>query len=329
MASDDDILTQDEVSALLEGVDNGDVDTEGGTRASGSVRVFDFAAQERISRGRMPTLDMINQRCARGLRAALHTDLHRDLEVKAGSVELSKYNEYMQSIPVPSSLNLIKMQPLRGTALIVFRPELIAAVVDKFFGGAGRAFSRTADRELTQTELRIVDRLMKATVAELESAWKTVAAVVLEPAGTETNPNFVTIAAPTEMVVLCRFTVDFDGLGGELHVVIPMTMIEPLREQLDSGLKSDRQDQDAGWAVAIRSELEEAPVSVSSVLTEMSMPLGELLKLKPGDVIPVELPANISLLVEGVPAFRGTFGNSRGFNAVQITGRASKRGKKR
>ncbi len=310
------VLSQAEIHALLHGVENGEVDTRAAA-APGEARAYDLAQQVRIVRGRMPTLDMINERFARFFRTSLFNLLRRSVDVTVAPVEMRHYAEYVATVQVPSSLNLIKVAPLRGTGLMTLDPRLVFTVVDNFFGGSGR-FARIEGREFTPTERRIIDRLVGRALEDLKESWSPVLDLAPEWIGSEINPHFATIASPSESVIVTRLHVELEGGGGELHFTLPYGAIEPLRDLLEAGVQSDRIEGDARWAQALREEIEDAELALNTVLGSARVTLGQLLDLKPGDVLPCDFEGRVTLYSEGVPLFRGTCGHSRGLHAVRI-----------
>ena len=314
-----DLLSQDEIDALLHGVDAGVVDTQPPPPAPGEARQYDFSSQDRIIRGRMPTLEMVNERFARLWRIGLFGLIRRSAELSVRGIDLVKFNEYMHSLYVPTNLNLIKFKPLRGTGLIVFEPTLVFAVVDNFFGGDGRFHTRIEGREFTATEMRVIQLMLKQTFADLKEAWAPVMDVDFEYINSEINPHFANIVTPREYVVVCRFHVELEGGGGEIHVTLPYSMLEPIRDVLDAGIQSDRVDRDEGWNVMLREQLNDAQVTLSSILARKQLSLRELTRMKVGDILPIDLPGQVPLCVEDVPLFTGEFGISNGQNAVKIT----------
>jgi flagellar motor switch protein FliM len=313
-----DLLSQDEIDALLHGVDNGEVDMAP-PPAPGEARPFDFTAQDRIIRGRMPTLEMINERFARLFRIGLFNMMRRTPELTVVGMELQKFNEYTHSLYVPTSLSLVRIKPLRGTALFVFEPTLVFAVVENFFGGDGRHHTKIEGREFTPTEMRVIQLLIRQAFTDLQEAWSPVMPLEFEYLESEVNPHFANIVAPSEVVVVSKFRIELDGGGGELHVTLPYSMIEPIREQLDAGVQSDRADKDERWTMALREQIKDAEVELESELARTSISLRQLVSLKPGDIIPINMPKTIDLTVDGLPLFRGTFGVNKGQNAVRIT----------
>ena len=313
-----DLLSQDEIDALLHGVDSGAVETEPPPEP-GEARNYDFASQDRIVRGRLPTLEMINERFARTWRIGLFNLLRRSADLSVRGVELVRFGEYMHSLQVPTNLNLVKMKPLRGTALVVYEPRLVFTVVDNFFGGNGKYHTRIEGREFTPTEMRVIQLLLKQTFADLVEAWAPVMPVEFEYLNSEVNPHFANIISPREYIVVSKFHVELEGGGGEFHVSLPYSMLEPIREQLDAGVQSDRVERDESWTRAMRNQLQDAEVELACALATRQISLRELSRLKVGDVIPIDLPKTVELQVEQMPLFTGDFGTHNGRNAIKVT----------
>ena len=315
-----DILTQDEIDALLHGVNSGDVDTEdAGNVNDGQARRYDFASQDRIVRGRMPTLEMINERFARYFRINLFNMLRRSAEISIGGVQMLKFSEYVHSLFVPTSLNLVKVKPLRGTALFVIDPKLVFILVDNYFGGEGKFHTKIEGREFTPTEMRVIEMLLSLAFKDLKEAWSPIMQISFEYMNSEVNPQFANIVSPSEVVVVTTFHVELDGGGGDMHVTMPYSMVEPIREILDAGVQSDRSDTDERWVHALREDMKEAQVDMSTTLLEVTLKLQEILNMKSGDIISVDLPEKSVLKVEDIPIFRGKYGIHEGMNAVKIT----------
>jgi flagellar motor switch protein FliM len=322
--SGQDVLNQDEIDALLHGVDKGTVSTESAP-APGEARAYDLANQVRIVRGRMPTLEMINDRFARLFRISLFGMLRRQPEITVLPIQVVKFADYVASLQVPTNLNMVKVLPLRGTALIVLEPKLVFAAVDNFFGGVGR-FAKIEGREFTATEHRIIHMVLKYVFGDLKEAWSHVARLDIEYLSSEVNPHFANVVSPSEVVVVSSFRIELDGGGGDIHVTMPYSMIEPLREILDSGVQSDRAEQDERWLASLKDCLQDAEVELTTVLGGGSIALSQLVSLQPGDVLPCDFAGKATVSAEGVPLFRGAFGVSRGQQCVRYEQRIRRPG---
>lgn len=314
-----DVLSQEEIDALLHGVDSGAVNIEPEAEP-GEARPYDFANQVRIVRGRMPTLEMINERFARLFRISLFNMLRRTPEVAVAPVKMQKFSEYVHSLHVPTSLNMVRILPLRGTGLIVLDPKLVFSAVDNFFGGNGR-FAKIEGREFTATENRVIQMLLRHVFSDMKEAWSHVASLDIEYLNSEINPHFANIASPTEIVVISSFRVELEGGGGDVHITMPYSMVEPLRELLDAGIASDRVEHDERWLQALKDEIEDAEVELSTVLGRGRITMKQLMEMKPGDILPCDFTGSATVMAEDVPILRGTFGVSHGQQAVQIAQR--------
>jgi len=314
-----DLLSQDEIDALLNGVTGGEVDTEPEEDLEpGEARVYDFASEDRIVRGRMPTLEMINERFSRSYRISLFNMLRRSAEISVGGVEMIKFSEYIHTLFVPTSLNMVKVRPLRGTALIVFDPKLVYITVDNFFGGGGRYHAKIEGREFTPTEQRVIQIMLDLAFKDLREAWAPVMDIDFEYVNREVNPQFANIVSPSEVVVVSKLHVELEGGGGDLHITMPYSMLEPIREVLDAGVQSDRTDVDERWISALREEIKSAEVELSSTLVEAQMTIADLLRMKPGDIIPIVMPEKVTLRAEDIPIFRGILGVSDDKLAIKL-----------
>ena len=311
-----DLLSQDEIDALLHGVDDGDVGTESELEP-GEIKSYDLTSQDRIVRGRMPTLEMINERFARYTRVSMFNLLRRTADVSVGGIQIQKFGEYVHTLYVPTSLNMVKFRPLRGTALVILDAKLVFKLVDNFFGGDGR-HAKIEGREFTPTELRVVQMVLDQIFVDLAEAWKAVMPIEFEFINSEVNPSMANIVSPSKVVTVSTFHVELDGGGGELHLTLPYSMIEPIREVLDAGLQTDTDEQDDRWVKALREDVMAATVDLECDLITRDITLRDIVNLKAGDVIPIEMPEYHVVTANGVPMFRTTMGQSRENLALKI-----------
>jgi len=310
-----DLLSQEEIDALLHGVDDGDVDTEDEDEGD-SARQYDFNSEDRIVRGRMPTLEMINERFARYLRISMFNMLRRSTEISVGGIQTLKFGEYIHTLFVPTSLNLMKIKPLRGTALLVIEPTLVFILVDNFFGGEGKFHAKIEGREFTPTEQRVIHMFMELCFEDLIKAWAPVMPMQFEFSSREVNPQFANIVSPSEVVVVSSLHVELEGGGGNIHISMPYSMLEPIRELLDAGIQSDRIDVDDRWSQALSDEIKSAQVNISSILAETTLSLREVVNLKDGDIIPIKIEDEVSVFAETIPVFKAIHGLYNGHHAI-------------
>lgn len=318
-----DLLSQDEIDALLHGVDDGDIEPEDDIDATG-VKSFDLTSNDRIVRGRMPTLEMINERFARYTRISMFNFLRRSADVSSAGVQIMKFGEYVHTLYVPTSLNLVKMRPLRGTALFIMDAKLVFKLVDNFFGGDGR-HAKIEGREFTPTEVRVVQLVLSQIFSDMIEAWAPVLKLEFEYVGSEVNPAMANIVSPSEVVVVSTFHIELDGGGGDFHMTVPYSMIEPIREVLDAGVQSDIDDVDERWLQSLREDIVEARIPIHGTVVDRQISLREVAELKAGDVIPVDMPEEFILQGNGIPLFRGKLGISDENLAVKIIDQVKRR----
>lgn len=314
-----DLLSQDEIDALLHGVDEVEEDEiVEELEPQEGMSDYDFSSQDRIVRGRMPTLEMVNERFARHMRISLFNMMRRTAEVSINGIQMIKFGEYVHTLFVPTSLNMVRFRPLKGTALITMEARLVFILVDNFFGGDGRYHAKIEGREFTPTERRIIQMLLKLIFEDYKEAWSPVMDVSFEYLDSEVNPSMANIVSPTEVVVISSFHIELDGGGGDFHVALPYSMLEPIRELLDAGVQSDKEDTDMRWSKALRDEILDVPVELTTKFIEVDLSLQKVMELEAGDIIPVEIPDHVTVLIEELPTFRAKLGRSRDNVALQI-----------
>jgi flagellar motor switch protein FliM len=314
----EDFLSQEEVDALLKGV-TGETD-DAPTEASdpGGVKRYDLGRQERIVRGRMPTMELINERFARYLRIGLFNYMHKGVEVSVGPIKVQKYNEFIRNLVVPTNLNLIQAKPLRGTGLIVLDPNLVFLVVDNMFGGDGRFHTRVEGRDFTATEQRIIQGLLGVVFEEYEKAWQPVYPLAFEYVRSEMNTQFANIATPSEVVICITFNLEFSGNTSELHICLPYSMLEPIKDLLYSAMHSEEASSDNRWTGMLTRQLQTAEVELVATLGSTSITLGEIINMKAGDIIPLTIEESIQATVDGVPVVESRYGIRNGQYALKI-----------
>ncbi|MEW5943375.1 MAG: flagellar motor switch protein FliM [Pseudomonadota bacterium] len=313
----DDILSQDEVDALLKGV-TGETEEVAEEQEGGGVRPYNIAKQERIVRGRMPGLELINERFARLFRIGLFNLIRRTAEISVGPVRVLKYSEFVRNLVVPTNLNLVHIKPLRGTALFIFDPNLVFLVVDNLFGGDGRFHMRVEGRDFTPTEQRVIRNMVDIVFAEMTKCWGPMYPVEFEYIRSEMNTQFANIATPSEVVVVTTFNIELGSVGGDFHVCLPYAMIEPIRDILYSSMQGERLEVDERWTKLLSKQIQAAEVNLVANLGETPVTLGQVLNMKVGDVISLDIPEAIVAEVDGVPVFECKYGVLNGQYALKV-----------
>lgn len=325
----DNFLSQEEVDTLLQGVSEAAAAREPQPpresrsapveQPDGGVRAYDLANQERIVRGRMPMLEVINERFCGLLQKALLNFLHSDVDIAMGPVRTCKYADFIAELPVPANLNLIQMKPLRGTALVMLESSLVFLFVDNLFGGGGRFQARPAEgRDFTQPEQRIIRRILGLVLESYSKSWQPVYPVRCEYLRSEMNTMFANITPANEVVVATTFTIQLGAVGGQMHVCIPYSVLEPIRNLLASNLKDETVDMDKRWFRLMTQQIQTADVEIVARLGTARSTLGAILAMKAGDVIPLAVQESVEATVDGVPVMTCSYGKSNGQYALCV-----------
>jgi flagellar motor switch protein FliM len=312
-----DILSQDEIDALLNGVDEGDVATEQGLGDPSQARNYDLTTQERIVRGRLPTLEMLNERFARNFRIRLVSMLRRTVDISIEGVRMMKYAEYSHALYVPTSLTLVHVRPLKGVGLFMMESQLVFKLVDNFFGGFG-LHAKIEGRDFTPAELRVITRVLEQAIDEVQRSWTPVYPISIQTLSHEMNPQLANIVSSTEVVVVNSFRIDVEGGGGKFDIVFPYSMIEPIRDLLDGGMQGDRLEVDERWTSALKRELGLADIELVAQLGETRMLISDIARMEVGQILPFEMPEKVILTAEGLPLYQGKLGVHRGNKAIRI-----------
>lgn len=315
----DNFLSQEEVDALLKGVT-----PEPGAanhHNAKTVRTYNLATQERIVRGRLPTLDTINERFSKLLRSDLFKFLRRHVEVTVGAVNFTKYGEFIGNLVMPTSINLIHIKPLQGTALVVLDPNLVFLLVDNLFGGDGRFHTRIDGREFTQTEQRIILRILDIFFKSYAKSWEPIYPVEFQYLRSEMNTQFINIALPNEVAVCMTFSIKLGAVSGDIYFCIPYAMLEPIQDVLNSGVKGEKVEADKRWSRLMTQQIQQAEVEIVADLGTATMNLGDILNLRAGDVIPLSIPDLLCANVDGTPVMKckyGIFNNQYALKVEQL-----------
>ncbi len=268
----------------------------------------------------MPTLELINERFVRNLRIGLFNYMHRHTEISVGPIRVQKYSEFVRNLVVPTNLNLVSAKPLRGTCLFVFDPNLVFLVIDNMFGGDGRFHTRVEGRDFTATEQRIIQGMLNVAFAEYEKAWKPIHPITFEYMRSEMNTQFANIATPSEVVIAVTFTIEFSGAASEMHICLPYSMIEPIRDALNSSLTNEQVATDQRWTSMLRRQLKSAEVELVAPLGQTSIALSSIMDFKVGDIIPLELDEKLGVTIDGFPVLTAGYGVKNGQYALKIDG---------
>jgi flagellar motor switch protein FliM len=312
------ILSQDEVDALLQGITGESQKLDHEEEQVGGVRTYDIASQERIVRGRMPTMEIINERFARNIRIGLFNLIRRSPEVSIGGTKVQKFSAFLREIVVPTNFNIVSVKPLRGSGLIVCDPAIVFSVIDALFGGAGKFHTRIEGRDFSPTELRVILRLVEVITNEFKKAWAGIYPLELEYQRSEMQPQFANIATPSEIVVSTAFTLEIGETSGSIYICIPYSTLEPIRDTLYSTIQGDSAEPDRRWVNLMTSQIQAAQVDLVAELASAPATVEQLLSFKPGDFIELDLDPTIEAKVDGVPVFQCHYGTSNGHYSIKI-----------
>jgi flagellar motor switch protein FliM len=312
------ILSQDEVDALLQGITGESQKLEQEEVETGAVRTYDISSQERIVRGRMPTMEIINERFARNIRIGLFNFIRKSPEIAIGSIKVQKYSAFLREIVVPTNFNIVSVRPLRGSGLIVCDPTLVFAVIDALFGGAGKYHTRIEGRDFSATEQRIITRLVEVITAEYKKAWHGIYPLELDYQRSEMQPQFANIATPSEIVVATSFTLEIGDTSGTIHFCIPYATLEPIRDVLYSTIQGDASEPDRRWVNLMKQQIQDAKVELIAELATAPATVEQLLAFQVGDFIELDLHQVIQAKVVGVPVIDCSYGTSNGRYALKV-----------
>ncbi len=322
------VLSQSEVDALLAAVSDGGV--AAGTDNNGSVTnanqsgvvVYDLTSQDRIIRGRLPQLDVIYEKFMRSFRISLSASLRRIATINHASTDFLKFGEFINTLPMPTCMSVLRFAGLRGSAILVIESKLAYALVDNFFGGNDRPFTKIEGKEFTPIELQIVRKVVELAIQDLELAWASVHKIECGFIRTEVNPQFVGIVPPTDVVIASTFDVELESANGAITLMIPYATLEPIKQKLSTGfqVESDQTDKKL-WTAIIEEQLVDTDVHLRVDLGEAEISLEDLVQLKIGDVIPLDqdVSGELDVQIEGVPKFKAFYGVNHGNIAVQLT----------
>lgn len=326
------VLTQSEVDALLSAVSEGNVDVAGSAAdqpAWGSavnaipeseITTYDLTNQDRVIRGRMPTLDIIYERFIRLYRMSLSNSLRKIASISIISTDLLKFGEFVNTLPIPSCMCIMRFESLRGPALLVFESKLTYALVDSYFGGTDRPYTKIEGKEFTKIELSIMKKVMDLGIKDLEDAWAPIHKTEISFIRTEVNPQFVGVVPPSEVIISTTFEVELENATGTIVLVIPYSTIEPIKNKLNASFQTETDRVDKEWSHKMEEHLRNTESNVVINLGSANITVGDLVNLGVGDIIPLSQNADgeLDVLVEGVPKFKCIFGVSRGNRAVQM-----------
>lgn len=311
-------LSQEEVDALLEGVTGESQKTVEEAAEHGEVRAYNISSQERIVRGRMPTMEIVNERFARNLRVGLFNFIRRSPEISVGPVSVQRYSAFLRELAVPTNFNIVAIRPLRGSGLIVCEPALVFGVIDTLYGGIGKFQTRIEGRDFSATEQRVINRLVDVITSEYKKAWKGIYPLELDYQRSEMQPQFANIATPSEIVISTSFQLEIGDITGAVHFCFPYSTLEPIRDVLYSSTQGDSIEVDRRWVTVLTREIQAAEVTLVAQLARADATVEQLLSMKKGDFIELDREPTIQATIDGVPIFECHYGTHNAKYAIRI-----------
>lgn len=315
------VLSQEEVDALLTGMSGGEIETESvGVPVSSGYDLYDFANQNRVVKTKMPTLDALNDQFARNFRVTMTTILRRIVDISVQPLEILKFSDFAKGLPVPTSLHIFKMEPLRGSALFVIDSRLVFHLVECFLGGSGKGRTKVEGREFTPIEQKLISRVVRLAYADLEKVWHPVHPVKIQHVRSEINPQFARIVHPNDPLIISRHTVEMDEISGPISICIPFATIEPIKTKLMASFQKEQQEVDPYWFQQVRDSIRKIQVGLRVELGKTTMCAKDVARLTVGDIIRLnkDLGEPLSVDVEGVPKFNAYAGICKGNKAFQL-----------
>ena len=319
------VLSQDEVDSLLGGIDEGSVKTETDIpEKDEGFEVYNFAAQS--GPVNMPTLQIINERFVGFLRDSLSSITNSNVEVKLSTNELLSFSEFCRSLPLPASLNIFKIEPLRGSAILVLEGALVFSFVETFFGGKGLNPAKLEGRAFTAIESKIIEKITKIILSDLQRAWSDVHKVNMTFSRSEIDPQFALIVKPDDVIIAINFVISLTNVSGAITFCIPCSTIEPIKDKLKQKFRDERLEVDKTWRIYIGKKIGETAVSLNCTMGATKISARELLEIKVDDVILLDQKIGDSILVkvEGIPKFKGYPGSYSNNKAIRISERFNK-----
>lgn len=315
------VLTDDEKSALLDGVSSGAIEVlTGGTQKYAEVREFEFGTRSRIKSNSFPRLQVLNEQLADRLKKHTETSLQCEVLLTPGEIVVRPYSELCAEVAPLSAVTVFKALPLEGLGGIVIEAETINQLVEAFFGGRGNDTPKKSGDTFSPGELSMCRLFSNAVLSMLQDVWESFTEIAPESVSTEIGMDLVDVAADTDRVLAVRFELDFESSQGGFELLLPVNMLRPLLPIFE-GQKGERDlAEDARWERVIRSHLPDAEVRLTGRVGRICLPLAALNGLKTGDVLTIDNPREATVVAGEVPVVVGRYGVHAGQNAIETTG---------
>ena len=325
MSPSSQLLSQEEIDAL---VTNADADSSGFSspgiyRTNPNAAIYDLASEDSGLVAHLGALEMISDRFSRLFRVTLAGMLQYQPKIKIAELRVESFSDYRKQLKVPISLNIIKLDGLRGNALFVIEPQIIFNSLDRFFGGGGKSRTTVEGmREFTPTESRVIQMIVEGIFSDMKKSWEPVYKLNFEHVTSEINPQFAQIVDDTDLVIVSEFTIEMaNDITGSIQVVYPFGAMKPIRHLLKNQVQADYADErDRIWKHQLKDCVKDVELDLKSDLAYPRISLLDLMNLKVGDIIPIKMPDTVIVQVEGVPTYEGIYGTVNGHAAIRLLG---------
>lgn len=313
------ILSQEEIDALLAGLAEGKIETETEKKTEiGEVRPFDFRNYTISARLRIPGLEVISEQLIRSLRMHLSTILREAIDIHSLPLQMERFKDFLNRIPVPTSIHIFKLEPLKGQSLLVIDATLAYLFIERFLGGEGKHV-RVEGREFTSIEQKLIKKVVNVIFNELEKAWRNIIPVKAKYIRGEVNPQFARVLMPEETVIVTGYNIELEAISGKILFCYSLNTLQPVKEKLYSPYQFEEYV-DLAWRKSLERYVFNSEVDLSAILGKTIITLEDLLNLEEGDVIVLDKKVEepVEIYIEGVPKMLGKLGVFKNRMAVQV-----------
>tara|TARA_B100001093_G_scaffold508696_1_gene571384 strand:- start:1315 stop:2277 length:963 start_codon:yes stop_codon:yes gene_type:complete len=314
-------LSSEEVDALMDGLKSSTHEVNADVSGSSDVRAFQFGQDDLSLMGDYYALRLINERFARIARGVFLPMLRVQPRISPFPPEVKTFDEYCDSIDGFMNLNISRMEELRGPMLMTLRPKFISTLTASYYGGSIVQPDQKRN-EFTSTEERVIEIIHRGLSNSLADAWSDLMQITFTQPSREVNPQFASFVDGSELVIICSFLIQLPNAEAiNLEVVYPLQTLKPIASQLRSRVQSDSGDDDVTWREKMERAILNIPLNITALLGEPVMSMGQLIRLKTGDVVPIQINEGIEVRVEDNPIFVAEIGEVSGQVAVSLSRR--------
>ena len=316
-------LSSDEVNALIEGLSEDSGENTVTSNENKDVRPFQFGSDDLSLLGDYYALRMINERFARMARQVFLPMLRIQPRISSFPPEVKTFDEYTAGIENFMSLNISRIEELRGSMLVVLSPTFISVLTNSYYGGKIKPLATTRS-EFTATEERIIEIISSGLNETLEVAWRDLLEISIQYSSREVNPQFASFVDGSDLVIICSFVVQLPDIdAASFDIIYPLQTLKPIASLLRSRVQTDKANDDKTWRDRMERAVVEIPLNLTARLSEPTVSMNKLIHLKEGDVFPIEIGEGVEILIEKLPFYNGELGEVGGQAAISLTDRRS------